>query len=152
ANVAPTASITPPYMGAVRGQLVIFDFVASDPSSADAAGQFGYAIDWGDGNTQTVQGPVGGVWVTHLFTDAGMYDVRVIATDKDGGSGAPTHAIFTVDRANLQNSDLYVGGTTGNDQITLTKLASGSINVVVNGENVGTFTTGISSPDAGGVL
>ena len=40
----------------------------------------------------------------------------------------------------------------GNDQITATKLASGHVNVVMNGEDLGNFTMGISGPDDGGLL
>ena len=63
---------------------------ADDPSSADMAAMFTYTVDWGDGSpTETVVGPADPP-VTHTYTAAGSYDASFTATDKDGGTGAPT--------------------------------------------------------------
>jgi hypothetical protein len=139
-NVAPTAAATGP-SGGVRGQSRAFTFSATDPGAADAAAPFTYAINWGDGNTQTVSGPAGGVPVEHVFTTSSSYTVSATATDKDGGtSNAATQAI-TIVAVQLQNGNLVVGGTTGVDKITLSRASSTSVKVVVNGQNLGSFTT-----------
>src|SRR5262249_23921644 len=63
-NVAPTASLTGP-ASAVRGQERAFSFSASDVSPTDAAGTFGYLVDWGDGTSTTTTGAASGVQLTH---------------------------------------------------------------------------------------
>src|SRR5262249_58431267 len=52
-NVAPTAGVSGPADG-VRGQARTFTLTASDPSSMDQAAGFTFAVNWGDGATQTV--------------------------------------------------------------------------------------------------
>ena len=60
---------------------------AADPSAADAAALFTYAVDWGDGSpVLSVDGPADPP-VTHLYTSAGDYAASFTATDKDGGPG-----------------------------------------------------------------
>src|SRR5262249_38771099 len=86
------------------------------------------------------------------YTEAGIYDVRVIATDKDGGISAPTHLNFWVYKAQVQGGDLYVGGSTGNDTITITKLANGQVNLVVNGEDLGSYFLGYTGAYGVGVI
>src|SRR5207253_7678539 len=46
-NVAPTASVAGASVG-VRGQDLGFTVSATDPSAADSAAAFTYAVDWGD--------------------------------------------------------------------------------------------------------
>src|SRR5262249_61716100 len=121
-------------------------------SSVDYTSQASFAIDWGDGNTETITGPASHTTVNHIYTEAGIYDVRVIATDKDGGISAPTHLNFWVYKAQVQGGDLYVGGSTGNDTITITKLANGQVNLVVNGEDLGSYFLGYTGADGGGVI
>src|SRR5262249_18248663 len=58
-NVAPAAGVSGP-AGGVRGQARTFTFTASDPSAVDQAASFTYAIDWGDGSSQTVSGSSAG--------------------------------------------------------------------------------------------
>ncbi len=137
-NVAPTAASTGP-TGGVRGQARVFSFSATDPGSADSAAPFTYAINWGDGNTQTVTGPAGGVQLEHLYTASGGYTVSATATDKDGGTSAAATRGITIVAAQLQGGDLVVGGTTGADTITLSRVSGGSVRAVVNGQNLGTF-------------
>jgi PKD repeat protein len=138
-NVAPTAALVGPADG-VPGQERTFTFSATDPSPVDQAGTFTYQIDWGDGSTDTVQGPASGVQVTHVFTAVGPSTVSVTATDKDNGTGAAASQAVSVVAAELQDGDLFVGGTTGDDHITIQPAdANGTVDVVVNGQDQGTF-------------
>jgi PKD repeat protein len=150
ANVAPTAAVSGP-ADAVPGQSRAWTFSATDPGAADSAAPFGYTIDWGDGTTQTVLGG-GAVSVEHTYTAAGNYTVSATVADTDGGvSAAATQAVSVV-AAELQVGDLYVGGTTGDDQITLTPAGGGAVNVVLNGQDLGTFTLGVAAPGQGSVV
>ncbi len=138
-NVAPTLAVSGP-TDAVPGQDRTIAFSATDPSSADQAGQFTYQITWGDGTTQTVQGPASGIQVTHVFTTVGSVSVSATATDKDGGTSTAGTQTVTVVAAELQGGDLVVGGTTGDDHIVIQPAdANGTVDVVVNGQDLGTF-------------
>jgi PKD repeat protein len=138
-NVVPTAGVTGNTSG-VPGQERSFTFTASDPSDADQAGAFSYQINWGDGSTQTVSGPAAGVTVTHAFTAVGSYTVTANATDKDGGTGADVTQAVNIVVAELQGGDLVVGGSTGDDVITIQPIdENGTLGVVVNGVDQGGF-------------
>jgi PKD repeat protein len=138
-NVAPAAALTGPVDG-VPGQELTYTFSATDPSAVDQAGTFTYQIAWGDGSTDTVQGPASGVQVVHVYTDTGLFTPSVTATDKDGGSGDATGPAVSIAAAELQNGDLVIGGTTGDDHITIQPVdADGTVDVIVNGQDQGTF-------------
>jgi hypothetical protein len=139
-NVAPTAAVAGP-ADAVPGQDRTYTFTATDPGSADQAAPFTYQIAWGDGTTQTVQGPGAGMQVTHTYDSPGNYAVTVTATDKDGATAPAASQSVSVVPAELQGSDLVIGGTPGDDQITVQPAddTSGQVAVTVNGQAVGTF-------------
>jgi chitinase len=139
-NVAPTATITGP-ADAVPGQSRTWTFSASDPAAVDQAAPFTYQINWGDGSTQTVQGASSGVQVTHTFTAAGPVNVSATTTDEDNITSAAVSQAVTVVPAELQGPDLFVGGTVGNDTITIQPAnTSGGVDVVINGQDQGTLT------------
>src|SRR5262249_46054141 len=82
----PTAFVVGPADG-VRGQTRTFTLSASDPTPANQAAGFVYAIDRDAGRTRPVAGTAGngaGVSVGHVFTEAGSYTVRVTATNQAG--------------------------------------------------------------------
>jgi urease beta subunit len=138
-NVAPAAAANGPE-GGVPGQELAFTFSASDPSPADQAAGFAYAIDWGDGSTQTVQGPGAGVQLTHTYTAVGSFSVTVTATDKDGATGPAAALPVGVAAAAMQGADLVVGGSTGDDRITIQPAGTdGTVDVVLNGQDLGTY-------------
>src|SRR5205823_149435 len=117
-----------------------FTVSATDPSSADSAAAFTYAVDWGDGSTGGASGPAAGVNLSHTFAASGTYTVRVTAQDKDGGVSPVATRTVTVSAALIEGDALFVGGTTGNDQITLKPTdGNGNIGVTINGASVGTF-------------
>ncbi|HYV38561.1 MAG TPA: Calx-beta domain-containing protein, partial [Gemmataceae bacterium] len=140
ANVAPISFVSGPVDG-VRGQQRDFTFSATDVSAPDQAASFSYQIDWGDGTTQTVEGPASGSSVAHVYADTGSYAVSVTATDKDSGVSSVATAAVTIASVQLQGGDLYIGGTTGDDQIIVQPAdASGGLEIFINGEDQGTFT------------
>jgi uncharacterized delta-60 repeat protein len=148
-NVPPTAAVTGPSL-AVPGQPLTFTLTATDPSLADQAAGFTYAIDWkGNGtDVQTVTG-LSGIQVQHTFTVAASYTIRVTATDKDGGTSNPaTHPIavptatLETDPGNSSQTALYVGAPLGNSTIDFRRASGGPgrVQVVVNGVSLGIFT------------
>lgn len=137
-NGAPLATLSGPIKG-VRGQTQTFTFGAMDPSPVDAAAPFTYTINWGDGSTETATG-LSGLERGHVYTTNGSYTVTVRATDKDGAMGATAQYSFAITTAFSLGGDVYVGGTTGIDAISL-KVAdqSGGVRVTVNGVLEGVF-------------
>ena len=136
-NVAPTVDVVGPAV-TVPGLPTTITLNATDPSTADQAAGFTFAIDW-DGNgtvDQTVTGP-SGTTVTHTFATTGSGTVSVTATDKDGGtSTADTLAVevktaaLVDDPLNPGQKLLAVGGTAGADKINIVP----GTKVTVNGE------------------
>ncbi len=82
-NVAPAVNAGGPYSGVV-GSPTAFAGTAKDPSSVDTSAGLGYSWDFGDGT-----GGTGGS-LSHVYSAAGVYTVRLRVTDKDGGSGSAT--------------------------------------------------------------
>ena len=150
ANVAPTAFVIEPLFETVRGQETTFNFYVSDPSSVDRVSQFTYEIDWGDGQTQTLTWGASQLLADHIYTEAGEFDVTVVATDKDGGVSSPLVSSYTVHVAAKQGGDLYVGGSTGDDEISVFTLGPGTVRVEMNGQDQGTYTLGFLSGGGGG--
>ena len=122
------------------------------PQRPDQASPFSYTIDWGDGTTRPSGSGVPGVQVDHIFTATGDYSVSATATDKDGGTGTAASQSVTVVAAELQGGDLVVGGTTGDDTITLQPAGAGAVRVVLNGQDLGSFTLGVGAPGNGSVV
>jgi len=137
-NGAPLATLSGPG-GGVRGQTQTFTFGALDPSPVDQAADFTYSINWGDGQTQTVSGPVGSQ-VGHVYAATGTFAVSVQATDKDGALGSVVQQTITINSVLVQNGNLVVGGTTSGDTINL-KVAdtNGGMRVTINGVTQGVF-------------
>ena len=147
-NVAPTASVSGPTAG-VPGQPRDFTVTASEPSSVDQAAGVTYLINWGDGTpVQTIPQSAGngaGVLATHDWAAPGTYQLKVTATDKDGGVSA--EAVHTIVIQSILIGDgccddtaLVIGGTAGNDKIRVVPVGNtGDVQVLVNDQSVGTF-------------
>jgi hypothetical protein len=132
ANAGPTAAISVPSLGLrggglngnlVRGETGTFTLTASDPSAADQAAGFTFAIDWnGDGTfDQTVVG-ASGTQVQHLYSDAASYNIRVAATDANAAQGSVAQTAvkivdwdFRTDAVDSSKTNLVWGGTNGFD-------------------------------------
>jgi hypothetical protein len=146
-TVAPTTGLSGPG-DAVPYQDRLFTLTAASPSPVDQASPFSFAINWGDGSTQTVTADSGTV-VGHTYTGTGTFPVSVTATDKDGVAGNSVTQDVAVKSAQQENDPatqggsvgLAIGGTSGNDNIQITTGAvSGTVTVTLDGTNLGTFT------------
>ncbi len=125
-NVVPTAVITAP-TEAVRGEPVTYVFSAVDPSSADQAGNFTYAIDWNnDGTTDEVQIAGSSLSITRTYASNGINTVRAAVVDKNGGaSSVTTHTVTVTTFRTAPNpnngslTDFIVGGLSAEDGIVI---------------------------------
>jgi RHS repeat-associated protein len=143
-----TVHITGPGVG-VPGQPLTFTLAAGE-SGQPTTTIFTYRIDWfGNGKTfTTVTGP-SGTTVSQTYTTSAGFLVKVTAVDAAGNvSLAPilpvsiVPAALETDPANSTQTALFVGGTTGNDTITITPDSSDptgkTVNVLLNGTRQGT--------------
>jgi pimeloyl-ACP methyl ester carboxylesterase/Ca2+-binding RTX toxin-like protein len=112
-NVAPAAAMTGPVAG-VRGQPQQFALLATDPSSPDQAAGFTYAINWGDGSSDTASG-LSGLAVEHVFKNNGVYVVEITARDKDNDVSQIAQQTIAITAYQLQDGQLTIGGTPGHD-------------------------------------
>jgi ELWxxDGT repeat protein len=138
-NDPPVVDLSGPASG-VRGQPRTFTFAANDPNDGNPSQTLSYQINWGDGTPlETVHGGYS-IQAEHVFASSGTPSVSVIVTDGGGASSGPASQSIAILAAELQGSDLYVGGTTGDDTITLRPAdSSGNVSVIINGANVGTY-------------
>src|SRR5439155_22704450 len=143
--VAVTASISgPSFSVGVPGQPLTFTLGASESGLA-AGTVYSYSVQWGDGShVQTFSG-ASGTPATHAFVVTGGYTIAVTATDPNGNSSNPVSTSLTLttvatetDPYNSNLTALYVGGTTGNDNIAITPVAGG-VKVGMNFVNYGSF-------------
>jgi Ca2+-binding RTX toxin-like protein len=145
ANAAPVLGTIAGRAAAVRGQLVGYSLPFSDAGIADTHTA---SINWGDGTSSigtVAQSPgAGTVSGSHVYTTFGTYTISIRVTDDDGAFTTQTKSV-SISVANLQpndvdptRSDLYVGGTTGNDTIALAQLAANTT-VTINAVSVGSF-------------
>jgi PKD repeat protein len=82
-NQPPTAVISGPTSGLVEESLT-FDGSGSSDSDGDIAS---YAWDFGDGSTGN------GITVSHVYEQAGTYQVTLTVTDDGGSTGEITHSV-----------------------------------------------------------
>ncbi len=150
-NVAspPTASLTGP-SGGVLYQPLTFALGASDPSQSDQAGNFTYAINWGDNTSGTVVGP-SSTTATHTYTSLpfpGFYTVTVTATDEHGVvSPVVSQKVAIVATPQLQNGILAIPGTANSATITLTPIlpTGASVYSMAVTETIGSKTTNLGT-------
>jgi hypothetical protein len=138
----PVTGVTGPSDG-VPGQPRTFT-LSANASAVDQPAGFTFFVNWGDGTTQTVQG-LSGVKVDHVYTGTGTLTMSVTATDLDGGTSSAVSQAISVQQVVMEGNSLAVGGTLGNDTITLTPAdTTGDIAVNLNGttsfNGVTTFT------------
>ncbi len=146
-TVAPTTAVSGPADG-VTYQPRQFTLTATSPSPADQASLFSFAVNWGDGTTQTVSAD-SGTPVGHAYAATGSYTVTVTATDKDGVVGTTASQGITIKAIENQSDSgsaggatgLAVGGTSGNDAFVIsTGSTSGTVSATLNATSLGTFT------------
>jgi Ca2+-binding RTX toxin-like protein len=142
-NVAHlTAGVACPPLS-VPGQPLTFTLSAAEDGQP-AGTLFSYRIDW-DGNAtvdQTVSGPAG-LAVIHTYAASGIFPVKVTVADAAGNvspqAASQTVAVRAValepDPGDATKTALFVGGTAGNDAITIAPAdATGlTVSVSING-------------------
>lgn len=154
-NAAPVlGSLLGPDAG-VRGQTLSFQLPFRDPGVNDTHTAL---IDWGNGTVSpgVIEAADGeGNWVVRasaIYTTDGTYTISATVVD-DVGSTSTLSKPISIKAALLQPSlhnpaltDLYVGGTLGNDVILLNPSGT-NIAVTINGVAAGTY-----APTAGLVV
>jgi PKD repeat protein len=143
ANVAPTVSISGNSSALTAAEYSLL-LDSSDPGDDTISS---WLINWGDGNSQTVEGNL--TSVTHAYASGGSYTISASATDDDGSYSAGDKQITISDsdttppQAQLTQADgLYTTGT-GSYQLRITYsdasgMDSDSINssdILVSGPN-----------------
>src|SRR5262249_47142166 len=149
-NVAPavTAVTGPTPSPGVRGQTLSFGGAFTDVGTQDTHTA---SFDWGDGSSSPAalseSNGSGSVSASHVYTATGTYTVTLTVQDDDGGVHATSETVTIVAVALQDDPDepgmtaLAVGGTLGDDVVTLTPVGSaGAIEVTINGVSQGVFT------------
>jgi hypothetical protein len=88
-NAPPTVGLELDYF--MQQLEVNLPLLTTDPSNADTAAGFTYEIDWGDGTFLPPTHGDAAQLFTHEYTQSGIYNVVVTATDKDGGVSEEFH-------------------------------------------------------------
>ena len=83
-NLAPTVTLQSP-LSAMVNNPVAFSAKASDYGAVDAASNFTFKWNFGDGVTLTTVSKASGT-ASHTYSKAGGFTVSVVAVDKDGVS------------------------------------------------------------------
>jgi fibronectin type 3 domain-containing protein len=141
----PTVTVSGPPLNVsgsngVPGQPLAFTFSATE-SGPSAGPPYTYSVNWGDGTTQTLPSSNSSSALTtnHVFSMPGSFTVSVTATDPAGNASLPMTTSVSIttlalgvdpDPHSTLNA-LYVGGTTGNDNIVI-----GPAVMLVNGNPV----------------
>lgn len=147
-NVTFGAPISPGNIGGVPGQTLWFVGSFVDVGTLDTHSA---SVDWGDGSAtedlllkQSVG--AGTIFGNHIYLTAGSYTVTVTVNDDDGGSISRTFELSLADTALLPDTyqagttALYVGGTTGDDDILVKPVdGAGAVEAIINGVSQGSF-------------
>src|SRR5439155_27135224 len=150
-SIQPTATVSGPAIG-VPGQQLSYTFGASESGLA-ANTVYTFNVLWGDGSSQSFTG-TSGVQMSHTYPALGSFTIIATATDPttpgnpSGNTSltvsTPSPVMITPVLMSTDQTTLYVGGTTGNDNIAITPAsATGGVKVGINSVSYGAlFPTG----------
>jgi N-acetylneuraminic acid mutarotase len=138
----PTVTISGPTV-AVPGQPLTYTFSIAGPTQGIT-----FSINFGDGTTWQSPTPDGpSVTLDHIYTGTNAFSLNVTAKDQNG-VGAGLVKTVTVSTVALETDpvdgkmDLAVGGTAGNDSITITPTQADTTGTVLSvNVNGTTYTT-----------
>ncbi|HEV3006201.1 MAG TPA: ELWxxDGT repeat protein [Pirellulales bacterium] len=131
ASTVVTAGISGPTDG-VTQQYRDFTLTAGDSNSANDSAGFSFAINWGDGSTETVIG-LSGVSADHQYTTTGSPVITVTATNlADNVTSAAVTLTDNITATEVQGGDLALGGLAGNNAFVITKGTGSSFIVTDN--------------------
>jgi ELWxxDGT repeat protein len=126
-----TAGISGPTDG-VTEQHRDFVITGNDSNSGNNSAGFSFAIDWGDGNTETITGQ-SGLTADHQYATTANYTIKVTATNlADNVTSIAASLIDNITATELQGGDLAVGGLSGNNTWVITKGTGSSFTVTDN--------------------
>ncbi|MGA2499565.1 MAG: PKD domain-containing protein, partial [Tepidisphaeraceae bacterium] len=139
-NVAPVVGTLGGDTLVVRGQTAKITFSATDVSPADTKAGINLTVNWGDGSTPDTFYN-GETSDTHAYASTGVFTVTVTATDKTvttpSGTGTKTIEVRDMmlepDPIDHTRQALFVGGTAGNDTITISPATGGQVQVTIAG-------------------
>src|SRR5262249_38050588 len=142
--IQPTASVAGPAVG-VPGQPLAFTLGASESGLApDTLHTF--QVLWGDGSPVPSFSGASGTQMTHAFRIPGHIVINVTATDPSGNTSLVASTSLSItpiamdtDPYNSSLTALYMGGTSGNDNIAITPVAGNGVKVGMNSASLGTF-------------
>jgi Ca2+-binding RTX toxin-like protein len=145
-NTAPVVtSLAEPMVG-VRGQGLHFTGSFTDPDADTWTATVNF--NDGSGKQPLVLNPDKSFAFDHVFTSAGSYPVVVTVADNHGGVGTRSLVVaisvvaLEFDPLDLSHQMLVVGGTTGDDVISMSPgTGGGSLQVSANGVAQGSFVT-----------
>ncbi|MFP5298685.1 MAG: S8 family serine peptidase [Actinomycetota bacterium] len=103
-NLAPTAAISGPSTAATGNQVTFDGSGSFDPDGTITS----YTWDFGDGSE-----PVSGATASHVFSNAGTYEVRLVVSDDKGVVGSVTQTIDVVRAGTIAGSVTDFGRRTG---------------------------------------
>lgn len=135
----PEAAATPPTADAGADQSVVRqqDVTLTGSGSSTSATIVSYEWDLNfDGPTFDVDAT--GSSVSTAFATDGSFTVALRVTDSNGLTAIDTTTV-TVSAAGLQGGNLFVGGSSGGDVISIDKDTGSGSNVIINGALIGTF-------------
>jgi PKD repeat protein len=143
----PTVTVKTPVTTAVPGEPVPLVIELSDTNAAAQAAAFTFAVSFGDGDSTSFSSKAPLI-VNHVYTKTGTFTVSVTATDEYGHTSTTATVTIKVvpvavetDPLNTSQTDLFVGGTAGNDTIAFASSGKNGIAVTLNGVTEGTFST-----------
>ncbi len=92
---APTIVITPPTSPPNAGLPASFT-IAVTPATTNGSAVKAVTVDWGDGSSTELGAVSGNAVVSHVYTDAGNYVVKVSATDAFGNTTSVTSLVTVI--------------------------------------------------------
>src|SRR5439155_3002957 len=147
-SIQPVATVSGPAVG-VPGQPLTFTFNASE-TGLPANTVYTFNVLWGDGSPLQTFSGTSGVQMSHAYTASGSFTIKATATDPptpgnpSGNTSltvsTPSPVMITPVLMSTDQTTLYVGGTTGNDNIAITPAsATGGVKVGINSVSYGPF-------------
>jgi ELWxxDGT repeat protein len=140
-----TATITPTVVTAglsgptdgVTEQNRAFVLTAGDSNASNNSAGFSFAINWGDGTSQTMTGQ-SGLSANHQYATVGNFTISVTATNlADSATSAAFNQTENITQIEIQNGNLALGGVAGNNAWSITKGKSGTgyFTATINGSS-----------------
>jgi len=106
---------------------------ANDSASSNNSAGFSFAVNWGDGTSQTITG-ASGLTADHQYANTGPYTITVVATNlTDNVASTAVTQVVNITSTEIQGGNVAIGGVAGNNAFVITKGSSSSFIVKDNG-------------------